>query len=51
VPADATVIVQDAIKCIPPPPLQLSSRTASATDFQSALTTQLTQQLQETRSL
>lgn len=51
VPADATVIVQNAIKCIPPPPLKLTSRTVSAADFQSALTTKLTEQLQETRSL
>jgi hypothetical protein len=51
VPADATVIIPDAIKCIPPPPLALPSRTPSAADFQSALTKKLTQELLETRSL
>ena len=51
VPADATVIIPNAIKCIPPPPMALSSRTPSAADFQSALTQELTQGLLETRSL
>lgn len=51
VPAGATVIIPNAIKCIPPPPLRLTSRTPSAADFQRALTAKLTQQLEETRSL
>lgn len=51
VPADATVIVQDAIKCIPPPPLTLPASTTSSADIQTALTQGITQQLEDTRSL
>jgi hypothetical protein len=51
VPADATVIIQDSIKCIPPPPLALPSNATSPADFQTALTKRLTQQLEDTRSL
>jgi hypothetical protein len=51
VPAGATVIIPNAIKCIPPPPLKLASRTPSAADFQRTLTTKLSQHLEETRSL
>lgn len=49
-PADATVITS-SIKCIDPPVVVVASDTVSDAEFQAALTTQLTQSLDEIKSL
>lgn len=49
-PAGATVIIQNSAKTLPPPPIAVSS-TVSETEFQTALKQQLTNKLEELRSL
>ena len=50
-PPDATVIVPQTIKCVPPPPLDLAQTITSPSDFQAALTKNLNQYLVDIRSL
>jgi hypothetical protein len=50
-PPDATVIIPQTVKCVPPPPLALAQTITSAGDFQAVLTKNLNQYLIDIRSL
>jgi hypothetical protein len=50
-PGDATVIVPQTVKCVPPPPLALVQNITNPGDFQAALTKNLNQYLIDIRSL
>jgi hypothetical protein len=49
-PVGATVILESG-KCVDPPPLKLSPKTTSMSDFQAELTVKLTQKLANLRSM